>query len=184
MSTQINILSANPYTITGGLYAQIEDSTPITNTTVETSLIGNGEGSLTVPANFFKVGDSFMGSMAGHIDSINNIYLRIKVKTGSVILGDTGLIKLGQCTNQHWDLQLRFTIRKLGTAGTASISSFGQFTYSKDASDTFEGTDFSTINDTTFDTTINNTLDVTAQWSSAMDDDTIYSESFILTKIY
>jgi len=32
MSTQINILSANPYTITGGLFAQTANSTPIANT--------------------------------------------------------------------------------------------------------------------------------------------------------
>lgn len=166
------------------LFAQIANSTPITNTTTETSLIGTGVGSLIVPANSFNIGDSFMGSMAGHIDSLNNEYIRIKVKTGSIILGDTGLIKLGQCTNQHWDLQLRFTVRALGASGVASIASFGQFTYSKDASDTFEGTDFSTINNTTFNTTINNTLNITAQWSSGSDNNTIYSETFILSKIY
>lgn len=177
------LLSVNPNNNTR-LFAQIANSTPITNTTVENSLIGNGVGSLTVPAYSFNRGDSFMGSMAGHIDSLNNEYFRIKVKSGSVILGDTGLIKLGQCTNQHWDLQLRFTVRTLGPAGAASIASFGQFTYSKDASDTFEGIDFSTINNTTFDTWINNTLDVTAQWSSASISNNIYSETFILNKIY
>ena len=184
MSTQINILSANPYTITGGLYAQIEDSTPITNTTVETSLIGNGVGSLTVPANFFKVGDSFVASLGGHISCVNNEDLQIRVKAGSVILGDTGLIRMGQCTNQHWDLQVRFTIRALGAATVASIASFGQFTYSKDASSAFEGSDFSIINNTTFATTISNTLGITAQWSSNNAGNSIYSESFILTKIY
>lgn len=177
------LLSVNPNNNTR-LFAQIEDSTPITNTTVENSLIGHGVGSLIVPAYSFNIGDSFMGSMAGHIDSLNNEYIRIKVKSGSVILGDTGSIKLGQCTNQHWDLQLRFTIRTLGGPGVASIASFGQFTYSKDASNTFEGIDFSTINNTTFDTRINNTLNVTAQWGTASISNNIYSETFILNKIY
>ena len=184
MSTQINILNANSFTIIGGLFAQTANSIPVTGTTVETTLIDGGVGSLTVPANFFKVGDSFMGSIGGHISSVNNEDLRIRVKAGSIVLGDTGLIRLGQATNQHWDLQLRFTIRTLGAAGVASIASFGQFTYSKDASDTFEGEDYSTVNNTTFDTTISNTLNITVQWASNNAGNNIYSESFILTKIY
>ena len=186
MATEIEINSyySNPLGYTRGLFAQTANSTPITGTTTETTLIDGGVGSLTVPANFFKVGDSFMGSIGGHISSVNNEDLRIMVKAGSIVLGDTGLIRLGQATNQHWDLQLRFTVRALGAAGVASIASFGQFTYSKDASDTFEGEDYSTVNNTTFDTTISNTLNITAQWSSNNAGNNIYSESFILTKIY
>ena len=48
----------------------------------------------------------------------------------------------------------------------------------------FEGADFSIINNTTFDTTISNTLNITAQWNSNNAGNNIYSESFILTKIY
>ena len=184
MSTQINILNANSFTIIGGLFAQTANSTPITGTTTETTLIDGGVGALTVPANFFKVGDSFSVTMGGHISSVNNDDLQIRVKSGSVVLGDTGLINMPQCTDKHWNLEIRFTIRTIGAAGVASIASFGQFTYSKDASDTFEGEDYSTINNTTFDTTISNTLDITAQWSSNDAGNNIYSESFILTKIY
>jgi hypothetical protein len=184
MSTQINILSANPYTITGGLFAQTANSIPITGTTVETTLLDGGVGSLTVPANFFKVGDSFVASLGGIISCVNNEDLQIRVKAGSIILGDTGLVRMGQCTNQHWDLQVRFTIRTLGAAGVASVASFGQFTYSKDASSAYEGSDFSTINNTTFATDVSNTLGITAQWSSNNAGNNIYSESFILTKIY
>lgn len=167
-----------------GLFAQTAASPIIRNTTTEASLIGAGVGSLTVPANSFKVGDSFMGSMAGHINCLNAAELRIKVKSNGVDLGDTGLIKLGQSTNQHWDLQLRFTVRAIGTAGVASIASFGQFTYSKDASNAFEGGNFITVNTATFNTTINNTLTITAQWDSASLSNNIYSETFILSKIY
>jgi hypothetical protein len=184
MSTQINILSANSFTIIGGLFAQTANSTPITGTTVETTLLDGGVGSLTVPANFFKVGDSFVASLGGIISSVNNDTLQIRVKSGSVILGDTGLITMPQCTNQHWDLQVRFTIRALGAAGVAAVASFGQFTFSKDASNAYEGSDFSTVNNTTFATTISNTLGITAQWSSNNAGNNIYSESFILTKIY
>lgn len=184
MGTHIDLTYSNPYTKTGGLFAQTGNSTPITATITETTLIDGGVGALLIPANFFKVGDSFVASMGGHISSANNEDITFRVKSGSVIFGDTGLIRLGQCTNQHWDLQLRFTVRSIGAAGVASIACFGQFTYSKDASTSFEGSDFSTINNTTFDTTVGNTLNITAQWASTDADNNIYSENFILTKIY
>lgn len=186
MATEIEIDNyfTNPLGYTRGLYAQTANSTPITNTTTETTLIDGGVGSLFVPANGFKVGDSFSISMGGHISCANNEDLQIKVKSGSVILGDTGIINMPQCTDKHWELEITFTIRALGTAGVASIVSSGQLTYSKDASNIFEGADFSIINNTTFNTTITNTLDITAQWGAATLTNIIYSESFVLTKTY
>jgi hypothetical protein len=167
-----------------GLYAQTANSIPVTGTTTETTLIDGGVGSFTVPANGFKVGDSFAVNMGGHISSVNNNKLEIRIKSGSVVLADTGLITMPNITNKHWDLQVRLTVRTLGVAGVASIASFGLFTYSKNASNAFEGSDFSIVNNTTFNTTIINTLDITAQWSSNNVGNSIYSESFILNKIY
>lgn len=177
--TTINVNSAIK-----GIFAQTANSIPVTATTTETTLIDGGEGSLTVPANGFAVGDSFIGTMAGHISAHNNDTIRIKIKSGSVILGDTGLITLPSITNKHFMIDLRFTIRDIGAAGVASIASFGQFTYSKNSGNQFEGADFSTVNNTTFDTTASNTLDITVQWGSNNANNNIYTESFILTKTY
>ena len=44
---------------TTGLYAQTVVSATLTNTTTETSIVGSGVGSLTIPANHFVVGDSY-----------------------------------------------------------------------------------------------------------------------------
>ena len=184
MLTQILIKETNPYTNTGGLFAQTANSTPISGTFIEGTLIDGGVGSLFVPANGFNIGDSFMVTMGGILSCANNEGLQIRIKSGSVILGATGGISMPQCTNQRFDLEVRFTIRNIGTAGAASIASFGQFTFSKDASNSYEGSDFSTINNTTFNTTISNTLNITAQWGSNNATNSIYSESFILTKIY
>ncbi len=173
-----------PGTTNYGIYAQTANSTPITTTISERSLIDGGVGTLTVPPNAFSVGDSFLASMTGIISSANNETIQIKVKSGSVILGDSGLILLPQTTLKHFDLRIVFTVRQLGAAGTASIAVAGEFTYSKDASNAFEGDDFSTVNTTTFDTTTSNTLDITAQWGSLNPLNTIYSEVFILNKIY
>lgn len=167
-----------------GLYAQTAASTRITNTTVETSLLDGGVGTLSVPANGFKVGDSFFAILTGHISAINNHTLRIRIKSDGIILADTGLMSMSAATNKHWKLDVYFTIRTLGGPGVASIATGGTFFYTKDASNSFEGTNFSTETFAGFDTTVNNTLVITAQWGTADTGDMIYSELFTLTKTY
>lgn len=167
-----------------GLYTQTNSSTPVTNTTVESSLLDGGLGTLSVPANGFQVGDSFHAVATGHISSVNNHTLRIRIKTGSVVLADTGTITMAGSTNKHWKLDTNFTVRAIGGSGTAKIVTGGIFFYTKDASNAFEGMNFSTEVTTGFDTTILNTLSVTAQWGTANSGDSIYSELFTLTKTF
>jgi hypothetical protein len=186
MSTSIHIdrYSLNPYGYLSRLYTQINSSTPVTNTLVETSLLDGGLGTLTVPANGFKVGDSFHAVATGHIAAVNNHTLRIRIKSGSVVLADTGSIIMSSVTAGHWKLEVEFIVRTLGTSGVARIATGGTFFYTKNASNSFEGTNFSTETSTGFDTTIDNTLVITAQWGTANSGDSIYSEIFTLNKTY
>jgi hypothetical protein len=167
-----------------GLYSETASSTPVTNTIAETTLIDGGVGSLIVPANGFSIGDSFKVNMLGHISCQNNRTIRIRVKANSTVLGDTGIITLPQITSKHFSLDINFTIRSLGLPTLASVVTGAVFTYSKNASNAFEGADFVTINNTTFDTTIANTLDITAQWGNASLQNSIYTDILNLYKIY
>lgn len=167
-----------------GLFTQIANGPTVTATVTESTIVGTGLGSLTVPANGFQVGDSFKVDVVGHVSSKNNDTIRIKIKSGSVILGDTGTVTMPNITSKHYSINLNFTVRSLGAAGTASIASSGQFTYSKNASNAFEGSNFSIVNNTTFDTTVSNTLDITVQWSSTSALNSIYSEILTLYKTY
>lgn len=167
-----------------GLFAQTANSTPITNTTTETTLLDGGIGTLSVPANGFKVGDSFRADLGGNISTINNHTIRIRIKAGAIILGDSGVQTLPNISNAVWSLSLNFTIRAIGGAGVASIFTLGNFLYVKSANGTSEGFGFNTINNTTFDTTISNTLNITAEWGQADPTDNIYTESFVLNKIF
>lgn len=184
MSTQINILNANPYTIIGGLFAQTANSTPITNTIVETSLINGGVGTLTVPANGFKVGDSFRAVMAGILNVANNQTIRIRVKAGSVVLLDSGNQPITNITNDIFSLNIDFTVRQLGGTSVASIVSLGTFHYAKTSNASVQGFAFNQVNSTTFDTTVSNTLSITVQWGAADPGNSIYSDIFILNKTY
>jgi hypothetical protein len=167
-----------------GLFAQTANSTPITNTIVETSLINGGVGSLSVPANGFQIGDSFRAVMAGILNATNNQTIRIRVKSGSVILLDSGAQPISNITNDVFSLNIDFTIRQLGAAGVASIVSLGTFHYVKTSNGVLEGFAFNQVNNTTFNTTISNTLDITVQWGAANVGNSIYSDIFILNKTY
>jgi hypothetical protein len=167
-----------------GLYAQTANSTPITGTIVESSLIGSGLGTLSVPANGFQVGDSFVVKLYGHITCVGTATIHIRIKSGSVLLADTGIITLDVTTNKHWNIEVNFTIRSLGIASVGSIVSAGLFSYIKNSGLNFEGANFVFLNNTTFDTTILNTLDITAEWNTNNAGNSIYSNIFVLNKIY
>jgi len=168
-----------------GLYAQTGTSVAVSATTVESTLINNGIGTITVPANGFQVGDSFNGVLIGHLSCVGTATLQIRIKTTTgVLLADTGVISMNTATNKHWKLDVNFTIRQLGVASVGSIASGGLFSYTKNSGTNFEGTNFSIINNTTFDTTISNTLLVTAEWNTNNAGNSIYSEIFTLNKIY
>ncbi len=167
-----------------GLFAQTADSTPIVNTIVLGSLLGTGVGTLSVPANSFQVGDSFHLKVSGLISSRNNDDITITIRSNGVILATTGLINLPQTTNKVWELEVDFTIRAIGAAGVANINTNGQFIYNKDSANAVEGVGFSSTNNTTFDTTILNTLEVNVQWAQADVQDSIYSANCSLFKTY
>jgi len=174
-----------PLPVVYGLFAQTANSAIVNNTTTETTIIGTGVGTLTVPANGFAVGDSFRAIFGGVMNAGNNQTIRIKLKSGSVILLDSGLQNTGSSVvDDVWSLNVDFTIRQIGTAGVASIVSLGSFHYTKTNNASVQGFGFNVVNNTTFNTTISNTLDVTVQWGSASTENNIYSDIFILNKTY
>jgi len=174
-----------PSTTSYGLYSQTTNSTIVTNTTTETTIMGSGVGSLIVPANGFAVGDSFRAVLVGVMNADNNQTIRIKLKTGSVILLDSGVQDLGSAViDDVWSLNVDFTVRQIGAAGVASIVSLGSFHYTKTNNASVQGFGFNVVNSTTFNTTISNTLNVTVQWGNASTGNNIYSDTFVLNKIY
>ena len=171
--------------ITGGLFAQTGNSTPITATTATQTLIDGGVGSLTVPANGFKVGDSFRVDMGGYIKAKNNDTLKIGLISGGVDLAQSALMVMPTIsTQQVWHMSVNFTVRAIGAAGVAELVTLAQFHILKLASGTQEGFAWNAVNNTTFDTTTMNTLDIVAKWSSNSPLNSIYSDIFVLNKIY
>jgi hypothetical protein len=174
-----------PVSLNYGLFAQTANSTIITNTTAESSLVNGGVGTLSVPANGFAVGDSFRAVVGGVMNAANNQTIRIRVKTGSIVLLDSGPQNLGSSViNDVWSLNVDFTIRQIGTAGVASIVTLGGFHYTKTNNASVQGFGFNVVNNTTFNTTVSNTLDITVEWGAANAGNNIYSDIFMLNKTY
>jgi hypothetical protein len=170
--------------VSKGLYAQTALSTPVVFASGEASLIGAGVGTLTVPANVFKVGDSFTAKMCGQLTSANNQIIHFRVRSNGVIIIDALEYTLSTSTGKFFDLVLDFTVAKIGGAGTAQLFANGVFTYNKNASNAIEGVNFGLVSSTLFNTTVSNTLDITAQWVTNNAGDTIRSQNFTLTKVY
>ncbi len=173
-----------PFPTVYGLFSQTGNSVTISGTTSELSVIDGGVGTLSVPANGFRVGDSFRADFGGLLSAKNGDDIRIKVKTGSVILADSGLQNMTTSVDDVWQLSINFTIRSLGVAGVASIVALGVFHTTKQSNGSQGGFAFNTVNSTTFDTTVSNTIEVTAQFSSSDPANKIYSDIFVLNKIY
>lgn len=183
VKTIVNVNLGTP-TLNYGLFTQTAQGLQITNTNIELPLIGAGLGSLSVPQNTFVPGDSYHAIMTGHLNSANNQGLQIRIKSNGLVLADTGIVTLNTATNRHFKLEVYFTVRTIGGSGVASIVTGGTFMYTKNASITFEGSDFSTETIVGFDTTVINNLVITAQWSAANPNNTIYSELFTLNKTF
>jgi hypothetical protein len=167
-----------------GLYAQTSLGTLITNTTVETSLIGTGVGTLTVPANGFNVGDSFTAKICGNISCANNETIRIRIKSDGNVIADAGVFQMKITTNKYFELIIEFTITKIGGLGVAELFVNGQYSYNQNANTNLDGVNFALISNTTFDTTIANSLTITAQWGASKVENKIQSQNFVLTKVY
>jgi hypothetical protein len=170
--------------VSRGLYAQTALGGNVTSSSGEASLIGSGVGSLIIPANYFKVGDSFTAKMCGQLSCGNNQILHIRVRSNGVIIIDALQHTLSTTTSKYFDLVLDFTVTKLGAAGVGELFANGVFTYNRNSSNAIEGINFGLIDSTLFSTTISNTLNITAQWVTSNEANTIRSQNFTLTKVY
>jgi len=166
--------------VSRGLYAQTALGGNVTSSSGEASLIGAGVGSLMVPANAFKVGDSFTAKMCGQLSCGNNQILHIRVRSNGVIIIDALQHTLSTTTSKYFDLVLDFTVTKLGAAGVGELFANGVFTYNKNSSNAIEGVNFGLIDSTLFSTTVSNTLNITAQWVTSNEANTIRSQNFQL----
>jgi hypothetical protein len=169
---------------TRGIFSQTEDGPVVSDTTDELTIIGNGEGSLSVPANGFSKGNTFRVYIEGDLSSLNNADLTINIRENGNILATTGAMSLVSTSGNYYYLDVNFVIRQVGEAGTAELMTSGMFQYTKSANDAPEVIGFNNLNSTTFDTTTDSTLNITAQWGAADPSNSIDAHILILQRVF
>lgn len=158
-----------------GLFSQTSTQT-VVNTNVETSLIGSGVGSLSVPPNYFQNGFSFLYKTGGVFrDSANGQLIRFRLRNSGVLF-DSGILVLSNVnTLRGWNIECQFTYY-----GGNIISNFN-FSYTDGNNDSFGFTNQGT---NPINNLVSNSLSFTVQWSTASANNTITSNYGTLTKLF
>jgi hypothetical protein len=150
-------------------------STTVNLSTTETTMIGTGRGSTLLTANTLVVGRSIRLKAFGFLSSRNNASpatsLIIKFKVGSNVFATNTLSLNVNNDNLAWDLEVIFTCRSTG--GGAAIAEGRIIYYTTDTAATPIVYPFKNTNTTPINTTIDNTIDLTAQWSVSMSNNSI-----------
>jgi len=180
----------NGLTPVGGIFAGTADSlvyNPSVDGAIEKSIMPTAiVGSLTVPANGFAVGDSFHLVLAGDFNSNNGDTLNIRLyggPTSTVLLANLPVPLVGSA-GVSFEVEVDFQLRAIGGAGVADICSNFDFTYNGGGGGNFRGERGVFQNNTTFDTTVNNVLLVTAQYSSTNANNSMKTIVSKLSKTY
>ena len=166
-----------------GLFSQTENGPTVIYTDGESSIVGNGVGGLSVPADYFRAGNTFKLSVHGNITSVNNAQLSIRLKEGALTVSEI-IITLVSTVDEDFDIDVNFVVRSIGGPGVAKILTVGTFSYSKSSNANPEAFHFDSLEETNFDTTVATTLDVTAEWLTPGAGNQLFTQSLNLYKIW
>ena len=158
--------------LVGLLFTQTADKT-VVSTNNETTIIGTGVGSLTLPANFWEIGKAIRIKMAGVYSTVSvtgdTVTVRVKYGTTVLALKATTALVVG-ATNLAWIAEVLIICRTTGASGTVQVGGAVQYQIAANATVTDElnhpsgtaGGGTATIN-----TTTSNAMDVTVQHSAS-----------------
>lgn len=149
------------------IFTQTADAT-VTNTVTETSILGTGVGTKTLPANFLVAGKSVRIRVGGvYSTPIGTPSIVIKVKLGTTVIATvTTTSLLASASSLEFDGEVFITCRTTGASGT--VMTHGDIEYATGITGTIA---VDSLNNggatTTVDTTASKAIDVTVTWDSA-----------------
>jgi hypothetical protein len=162
----INVSTINNITPVGGLYCGISDGVVINQASGQTDLLPvSSVGSLVIPANGFKIGDSFHLVVAGIFPTESkNDDITIEIKQNGTTIASINLeLEDFDTEPSNFELEMDFVIRSIGITG--SVVSNLDFSFNKKISKDFKGTRSTNI--TTINTTTASILSVLATVNGA-----------------
>jgi hypothetical protein len=154
---------------------------PVTNTVVETTMVNttSSKGSLVFPANNLLLNDYFRIKLTGKYTTGSTPNpLSVRLKLGTVVLTLTNLLLPVSQTNDSWTAEYNLRVNSIGVTGNMFQDSEFRF----DNGTSSDVVQRQTILSVTIDTTISNTFDLTAQWTTA-NTDSFDLRSFSIEKL-
>lgn len=147
----------------GNFFAGLSDSGLVSGTTLGSLAPLTGDGTLTIPANGFNVGDSFHLVCAGNgvFSAAGGNTVTVRLLSNASVLGSI-VVDMENANPTHWELESDFTIRSVGATGRIAVNF--DFTYQRPAP-SFDFRGGRQVQISNINTTIANTLDVDAQFS-------------------
>lgn len=162
------------------LFVQTNDVS-VANTVTETTILGSGVGSKTIPANYFIPGRNIRGILRGTFsdDTITPGTVRVRVKLGSTTILDTAAqTPASAVTDDYIEIAFDITCRLTGASGTVWGQGYA------DLSDGLVTTHhlFQMVNSApvVIDTTASQVLDVTWQWGTADADNSMTNHMTVI----
>lgn len=171
-------------TITTQTYTSTADGL-VEDTVTETTLIGTGLGTLTLPANFFVAGKT-VRLWAYGVYSTDAVAadLQLRIKLGSTVIGDTGVqTPANGITDRYWTMRGVITCRTTGATGTVMAQATFEHLATSVSTGTLTWWEMSNTAATVIDTTAAQILDFTAEWSAADVDNSIQCTNFTVEVI-
>lgn len=138
-------------------------------TTTETTILGTGSGSLTIPANYLIVGKLLRMSIRGlySTPALNIGSIAIKIKLGSTVLNTTATASAlaVSVTNGGFDGVAFITCRSVGASGSVVLMGGLEYGVGNNLAPLVLAVNNGT-SATTIDTTASQVLDCTVTWSN------------------
>lgn len=146
----------------GGIYTYgFNQTVSINNTTTETSITPAGQGSLLIPANTLEVGSTYRITFSGNavLSNSTNINVRGTLNNNAFFFG---LVDVDTATDVfNAELVVRFT-----NASAQSCSTFSSLMFQYFDSTTMKGDGNSGFNAGTLDASVDQTIDITLQFTN------------------
>lgn len=162
----------------GGSLAFSGDTTTVNNTTTPTSLLGSAlRGSNVFDADTIGGGTEIVvnawGTYSRRADTTNSVTFDLYINGSAVANWTTGALALtAGIDGGHWTYHLRIRCSQTGTvADGGAMRGGGHVIIGDDGAGAIVG--IASATDASIDTTIENTFDLYATWSSAGDGDSI-----------
>ena len=157
-------------TLSGVIFTSTADAT-VANSTTETSVIGSGIGTKTLPANFFVAGKTVRIRVKGIFSTTGTPTVNVKAKLGSTLIVETTAIATsGTIANDEFEVEIYLTCRTTGATGTVIGS--GKFRYDNSTNAGLH-IGMPATSATTIDTTASQVLDITWTWGAASASNTV-----------